>query len=147
MKIQLATANDTPYILKLIEQLQLQPNFSIAQFNWSTLTLSEELAVAQTYVVDIEARIAAFLCFRESGDTIDITVLATSPDNQRQGLQSLLLQKLIELAASLNKKIMLEVHSNNFSAISLYKRNGFKELVRRKSYYRDGADALVMVCG
>jgi len=45
----------------------------------------------------------------------------------------------------LDKTVFLEVRENNFSAISLYKKIGFKEINIRKNYYKDtGENALIM---
>ena len=39
---------------------------------------------------------------------------------------------------------LLEVRDGNLAAITLYRRFGFHETGRRKGYYEDGADALLM---
>ena len=41
-------------------------------------------------------------------------------------------------------RILLEVGVDNDSAIRFYTRIGFKEISRRKDYYRSGEDAFVM---
>jgi ribosomal-protein-alanine N-acetyltransferase len=39
----------------------------------------------------------------------------------------------------------LEVRESNYAAIKLYKKAGFIDLYKRKKYYRDGENAIVMV--
>ncbi|MCF7925396.1 MAG: ribosomal protein S18-alanine N-acetyltransferase [Candidatus Izimaplasma sp.] len=43
-------------------------------------------------------------------------------------------------------EISLEVREYNNQAIALYKSLGFKTINKRKQYYQDGEDALVMHC-
>ena len=49
-----------------------------------------------------------------------------------------------ELKKSGVKKIFLEVSTNNFPALNLYKNNGFVQISVRKNYYEDGSDAILM---
>ncbi len=42
-------------------------------------------------------------------------------------------------------QILLEVHEMNLNAVKLYYSLGFTEFGRRKDYYKDGAQALLMV--
>ena len=42
------------------------------------------------------------------------------------------------------EKLYLEVKDSNEPAMSLYKAFGFCEVARRKEYYKDGADAVIM---
>jgi ribosomal protein S18 acetylase RimI-like enzyme len=52
---------------------------------------------------------------------------------------------LLECLYGLSRPVFLEVAVDNYNAISLYKKTGFKELVRVKSYYTDGRDAFRMI--
>jgi ribosomal protein S18 acetylase RimI-like enzyme len=40
--------------------------------------------------------------------------------------------------------MLLEVSAGNEPAIALYEQAGFAEIDRRRRYYRDGSDALVL---
>ena len=42
------------------------------------------------------------------------------------------------------KTLFLEVRESNYPAINLYEKSGFKEVSRRKNYYKDGETAIVM---
>ena len=44
------------------------------------------------------------------------------------------------------KAIFLEVNSQNYPAISLYRKQGFTEISRREDYYADHQDAIIMRC-
>jgi len=70
--------------------------------------------------------------------------LAVAREHQRKGFGSLLLSNvLLEFPDA--RFIYLEVRISNNAAIELYTKFGFKKLYRRKSYYRNGEDALILV--
>ena len=49
-----------------------------------------------------------------------------------------------DVAASGARRVFLEVSTLNTSAKSLYLRVGYREIGRRRGYYSDGSDALVL---
>jgi len=74
-----------------------------------------------------------------------ITTLAVEPRHRRIGAGSLLLDNLLQKAASDDvQKIFLEVRDLNIQARRIYERFGFKVISRRKKYYHDD-DALIMM--
>ena len=78
-------------------------------------------------------------------DEADIMNIVTKQDCRNQGIGSLLLEKLIEIATNLNCScINLEVNENNFSAIHLYEKYGFKRIGLRKKYYNNTDNAILM---
>ncbi|MEM6932202.1 MAG: GNAT family N-acetyltransferase [Pseudomonadota bacterium] len=82
-------------------------------------------------------------------DEAEILNLGVVPPARRKGLATRLLAKAEHEAAQLGvRKLFLEVAYDNEAALTLYDRNGFEQVGRRKGYYLrpDGsrADALVM---
>ena len=74
----------------------------------------------------------------------DIMNIAVKEDYRRQGIATLLLNHILSLCKQKNlKAINLEVNEENFSAISLYQKFGFKECGRRKQYYDNKSDAIL----
>lgn len=62
-----------------------------------------------------------------------------------QKVGSLLLQVVLDVCKEANiDNITLEVRPSNVAAVALYKSFGFHEATRRKQYYSDGEDALLM---
>jgi ribosomal-protein-alanine N-acetyltransferase len=58
---------------------------------------------------------------------------------------SRLLQEVLDVCQDSDiENITLEVRPSNIAAIALYKSFGFHEATRRKQYYNDGEDALLM---
>lgn len=77
---------------------------------------------------------------------IEIYNLAVDKNHRKEGIGSLLIQKIIQMGVK-NRitSIWLEVRTSNSAAISFYKKNKFEENHRRKNFYRHPQeDALVM---
>jgi len=78
-------------------------------------------------------------------DHIDISIVITKKELERNGIASSILLKLIEYSKNKNiETIFLEVRKSNSSAIKLYEKFDFKQISIRKSYYPDNnEDALI----
>lgn len=114
---------------------------------WSKEQFWSELAQpTRTYVVATEGElILGYYGLFALAPESDVQTIAVSPAAQGKGLGAQLLNSLIEKA--LNKgcnQVMLEVRSDNFAALALYKRFGFESLRVRTDYYAQGVDAIVM---
>jgi ribosomal-protein-alanine N-acetyltransferase len=71
--------------------------------------------------------------------------IAISKDYQNLGFGKLLLRlHLTYLTLFEVKQNYLEVNINNHKAINLYKKIGYKEINKRKNYYFNKEDALIM---
>lgn len=74
-----------------------------------------------------------------------ITTLAIHPDYHRQRLGQLLLIQLLQSARQRHlTRATLEVRTSNQPALKLYKKFGFRTAGRRKRYYSDNEDALIL---
>lgn len=77
-------------------------------------------------------------------DEAHITTLAVCQQEQCKGVGTLLLETLIEAAASMGaQRMTLEVRLSNTIAQELYKKYGFIQRGTRRNYYSD-EDALIM---
>jgi [ribosomal protein S18]-alanine N-acetyltransferase len=82
---------------------------------------------------------------RIAADEAEVLTLAVVPTARRQGIGAALLQEAMAVAAQRGGAVVfLEVATNNLAALALYRRAGFAEVGRRRRYYGDGSDALVM---
>lgn len=119
---------------------------------WSQIKLETELIEAKSLgsFVDFElgskGSLAAFVFYRDIGEVLEISWLATEARWQRRGLMSDLLRSLADASRSA-KEIWLEVHESNDEARNLYEKIGFKVTSRRPRYYADGGAALLMSWG
>lgn len=92
----------------------------------------------------IDAR-GGMILARTVMDEAEILTLAVLPDARHQGVGRDLLQAAMRQAAGTDARTMfLEVAEDNDAARRLYASQGFTEVGRRKRYYANGDDALVM---
>lgn len=118
---------------------------------WGEETIAHYLDLSEkdkaTYVLYDEAdkKILAYVIVQTLYDEMEIMRFAVIPTRRREGLGKMLMNMLISVAKEHEvEKIILEVNSINYKAISLYKSLGFIEVGRRKDYYKQGEDALLM---
>jgi [ribosomal protein S18]-alanine N-acetyltransferase len=82
---------------------------------------------------------------RLAADRAEILTLAVAPPARRRGIGTALLRgAAAEAAARGGTRLFLEVSARNTAARALYEGAGFRQVGRRRSYYTDGSDALVL---
>jgi ribosomal-protein-alanine N-acetyltransferase len=82
---------------------------------------------------------------RVAADEAEVLTLAVAPEVRRAGIAAALLRESAIAAAALGAiVIFLEVSVANTAARAAYDRAGFAPVGRRRSYYADGSDALVL---
>jgi len=94
--------------------------------------------------------VIGFVIGQLAADEAEILSIGVSPNWQRVGLATGLLEGLVRAARRGDvKRIFIEVAEDNAPALALYRKLGFVETGRRKCYYKrpDGnsADALTFV--
>lgn len=78
-------------------------------------------------------------------DTADLLRVAVAPAARRLGLGRVLVDDVMAcVSAAGAERVLLEVAESNAAARALYATTGFREIHRRRRYYADGADALVL---
>ena len=86
-----------------------------------------------------------FALGRVQADQAEILTIAVRPGARGQGVGRALLHGLLAEAAKRGAlELFLEVAEPNAAARALYAGAGAKEVGRRRRYYADGADALVL---
>lgn len=98
-----------------------------------------------------------FVLVEPSGEIVGYTILvdtkqyayifsiAILPKNRNQGYAELLLKFLAARCTEKHiPKIRLDVRVDNTAAIELYKKLGYNEIKKKKNYYGNGLDALMM---
>lgn len=92
-----------------------------------------------------EAEPTGFILVRQVADEAEILTLAVEPEHRRRGAARALLDRASDiLTAAGTVKFFLEVSEANTAAIGLYSAHGFRQAGRRRRYYSDGHDALIM---
>lgn len=112
---------------------------------WSeTQVLDEFRTPTHTVVVAEEDGVVVGYGFlSEAGDVADLLRIAVAPDARRAGIATSLVQAMFDDVRSANR-VMLEVASSNTGAHAFYAARGFAEISRRRSYYANGDDALIL---
>ncbi len=114
---------------------------------WTDSILKKELEdVNSKYIViKNENEIIGFAGIWMSPVDCQITNIVVKKIYRKQGIGSLLLGRLIEIARETDFEILgLEVNEKNISAIKLYEKYGFKKVGIRKRYYNNVDDAILM---
>lgn len=104
-----------------------------------------ERETAQTLIAESEGRIAgyAIVLFRKGSGVARLYSLATSPDCAGQGVGRALIDAAEETAFEHGRMLLrLEVREDNFRAIGIYEKGGYRKIGREPDYYEDGQTAL-----
>ncbi len=105
---------------------------------WTEQQFLEAAGNCSGWVAVHDGRIAGFIFARIAADEAEILNLAVAHEIRSRGVGAGLLDAAMEFAREGGaKRLFLEVRESNAAAIAFYKRAGFEESGRRKSYYRD----------
>ena len=126
-------------------------NLDISKFDdfWNIDILKDELNSENSKFVcaKLENTVIGFAGIKIILDEADIMNIAVMENYRRQGIATLLLNYILNICKEKNiETLNLEVNEENFSAISLYQKLGFKECGRRKQYYDNKYDAILGTC-
>ena len=117
--------------------------------SWPRELLSYELTHSRTFFLVAsrgdEATLPGYVLFHYIAGEAELLRLAVEPAERRQGLGRLLVERGLERLRQENiQACFLEVRKDNEAAIQLYRGMGFERVGRRRGYYRDGTDALIL---
>ena len=134
-------------LLSDLEDISSTLNSEFDNF-WNYNILYEELNNSNSsYIVakDSNNEILGFAGIWKSIDDIHITNIVVKKDFRKNGIGSILLEKLIEMSnIQPFTSLTLEVNAKNEVAINLYKKHNFKQIGLRKKYYNNIDDAIIM---
>jgi ribosomal-protein-alanine N-acetyltransferase len=139
--IRPATGDDTAAVAALDRAL-------FGPDGWSDAQVEEEIVGAHraAWVDEDGDGVSGYVMTRTVGDVADQQRIAVRPERRRAGLARALLAAALERArAEGAERMLLEVSAGNAGALAFYAAEGFVEIDRRRRYYRDGSDAVVMV--
>lgn len=115
---------------------------------WTAEMFWSELAAGHHYVVHrngSESRegVDGYAGLAIHHDEAEVQTIGVHPDVQGKGLGRALLNELLTVAG--DRRVLLEVRTDNLPAIALYESVGFSRIGLRRNYYRpSGADAFTM---
>lgn len=140
MRIRPAVRGDVPSLVGLETDL-------FGPDAWSEATvLSELVGPGRHAVVAVEEEdVVGYAVTMRAADLVDLQRIGVRPDLQRNGVARALLDAVLAGAGSHGaNRVLLEVSALNAAALSFYAAADFVEIDRRRRYYRDGSDAVVM---
>lgn len=115
---------------------------------WSEKSIREELnnEWAIWYVAMEENDLLGYIGVQYGLDGGDIMTIATAPEHRGNGIAKQLISVILEVfKEKALQYLTLEVRPSNASALCLYQKLGFREVGRRKKYYREPTeDALLL---
>jgi ribosomal-protein-alanine N-acetyltransferase len=112
---------------------------------WNEAQVREELTGERRQAWVVGDPVVGYAVTLAAGDVVDLQRIAVHPDHRRQGMARRLLDAAVGAArAARADRVLLEVSAGNSAALAFYAAAGFVEIDRRRRYYRDGTDAVVM---
>jgi [ribosomal protein S18]-alanine N-acetyltransferase len=136
VRLRLATSADVDAVSALEVQL-------FGADAWSPPAVREELTGPRRFaVVACAPDVVGYAVTMTAGDVVDLQRIAVHPDHRRSRVADRLLARVVE-AADVDR-MLLEVSAANHAALAFYAAEGFTAIDRRRRYYRDGTDALVL---
>jgi ribosomal-protein-alanine acetyltransferase len=116
---------------------------------WSEASLRTELEAGhgRVWLCCLDGEAVGSLMAWHLYEDLEINRVAVVPTLRGRGIGALLVRQVLDEAiAGGAARALLEVRADNAAALALYRRTGFAESGRRKGYYHDGMDAVVMTC-
>ena len=112
---------------------------------WTVAALQAELERPEASLWVVGRPVLGHLLAWRVLDEAEVITTAVSPKARRQGLGTALMDHLIVTGQRTGLRVVhLEVRADNRPACALYNGFGFREVGRRRAYYRDGSDALLL---
>lgn len=137
-RIRPAELTDVPAIHAIEQRVFADP--------WSTQDFRDCVSFALFLVAEEHAQIAGYVVALDAADEGEILNLAVAEGGRRRGLGRALVEAIVAALSERGvRQVYLEVRESNAAARALYAGFGFKDVGRRKAYYRRPVeDAIVL---
>ena len=144
IKYRLATLNDFDDVQKIENECFIEP-YSTEDLHYEF----EKNPVNKIIVAEDEGKIIGFIDFLITFNSSTIMQIAVTKSYRQNGVAT---QLLSEMEKSFPKNIddlvetiTLEVRESNEAAKNLYLKNGYRIVVIKNHYYKDGENAIYML--
>jgi tRNA threonylcarbamoyladenosine biosynthesis protein TsaB len=98
------------------------------------------------WVAEAGGTLCGFFVARVAGDEAEVLNLAVDPAKRRAGIANALLNEAVaEFHRRAVRRMFLEVRESNSAAIHFYEKHGFTRTGSRAGYYREPAEAAVLM--
>jgi [ribosomal protein S18]-alanine N-acetyltransferase len=130
-----------------IERLERE---NLGEDAWSRILVEQgtsgELPTVHYLVAEQDGELVGHAVVSVVADISELQRIAVDAAHRRTGLATSLLERVVDLARGAGAdRLLLEVREDNAGAIAFYNARGFREIDRRRRYYRDGGTAVVML--
>lgn len=135
----------------ILEDIDVDSVYKISVDAFNDLTKESYLKMSEDrnykfFVAKGNGEVVGFIVLLVVDEKTEIIKIATKQEYKRMGVARALLRAVEDYSKKLGHTgIMLEVNEHNEPAIKLYESFGFKEIHRRKKYYGNLGDAIIMV--
>ena len=136
--IRSAALNDVRPILVLEQQ-------SPGAAHWTPEQYNELVGSGVVLVAEEAGKLCGFVCAKAVTGEWEIENVVVAAGFLRRGIANELVRELIQSAQNeAASAILLEVRESNLPARRLYEKHGFREVGRRRAYYRDPAEDAIL---
>jgi ribosomal-protein-alanine N-acetyltransferase len=136
--IRSAALNDVPAILAIEQQAPGAAHWTRDQYN--QLVSNGVILVAEE-----AGRLCGFVCAQAVAGEWEIENVVVAAGFLRRGIANALLGALIQRAKNeAASALLLEVRESNLAARGLYEKHGFREVGRRRAYYKNPPEGAIL---
>jgi [ribosomal protein S18]-alanine N-acetyltransferase len=140
--IRSAALNDVSAILAIEQQASYAAHWTAEQYK--KLVGSGVVLVAEE-AAEEAGPLCGFVCAKAVVGEWEIENVVVATEFLRHGIANQLVRELIQRAAGeAASAILLEVRESNLPARRLYEKHGFREVGRRRVYYRDPVEDAIL---
>jgi ribosomal-protein-alanine N-acetyltransferase len=146
--IRQASLDDISEMLRLERSSNDAAHWSASQYQ--SLVGSGDAEIS-TLVLVAEGQsnqaVVGFLVARHVAPEWELENIVVAPELRKKGVGTGLMEGLFARASQANSQaVFLEVRESNAAAISLYRKLGFHQTGRRKSYYNNPVEDAILYC-
>ena len=95
---------------------------------------------------EVDGEVVGVVQWRHLGEEAEIMDIAVPTRHRRKGYARFLLKNFLDLAQERGtREVFLEVRESNAAALALYREFGFEASGRRPRYYREPAEAALLL--
>lgn len=136
--IRSAALDDLPAILAIEQPAPTASHWTSEQYN--------KLVGSGVVLVAEEAgKLCGFVCAKAVAGEWEIENVVVAAEFLRRGIANELVRELIRRVENeAASAILLEVRESNLPARGLYEKHGFREVGRRRGYYRDPLEDAIL---
>jgi [ribosomal protein S18]-alanine N-acetyltransferase len=136
--IRSAALNDVPAILAIEQQAP-------GAAHWTAEQYSKLVGGGLVLVAEEAGELCGFICAKAVASEWEIENVVVAAAFLRRGIADELVRELIQCAENeAASAILLEVRESNLPARRLYEKHGFREVGRRRGYYRDPVEDAIL---